>query len=91
MCSDAAFAVQGLTEEEAAEKLGDVDIYTSSFRPMKNTISGNAGRAFMKLVVDAETDVVRSEARHTISENSPPANAAGICGSWYARMGQAGV
>lgn len=49
--------MQGMTEEEAVEKLGNVDVYTSAFRPMKNTISGNPGRAFMKLVVDADTDV----------------------------------
>mmetsp|Transcript_34724 Transcript_34724/g.98394 ORF Transcript_34724/g.98394 Transcript_34724/m.98394 type:complete len:557 (-) Transcript_34724:164-1834(-) len=51
-------ATVGMTEEEAAEKLGNIDVYTSSFRPMKNTISGNPGRAFMKLIVDVETDKV---------------------------------
>jgi|AntRauMFilla1563_2_1112583.scaffolds.fasta_scaffold303664_1 pyruvate/2-oxoglutarate dehydrogenase complex dihydrolipoamide dehydrogenase (E3) component len=30
----------GLTEDEAKEQCGDIDVYTSSFRPMKNTISG---------------------------------------------------
>mmetsp|Transcript_12967 Transcript_12967/g.33445 ORF Transcript_12967/g.33445 Transcript_12967/m.33445 type:complete len:561 (+) Transcript_12967:165-1847(+) len=51
-------ATVGLTEEEAIEQLGDVDVYTSAFRPMKNTISGNPGRAFMKLIVDANSDKV---------------------------------
>jgi len=51
-------ATVGLTEEEAKAKFGDVDVYTSSFRPMKNTISGNEERCFMKLLVDAKTDVV---------------------------------
>jgi len=51
-------ATVGMTEEEAVEKLKDVDVYTSSFRPMKNTISGNEGKDFMKLVVDANTGVV---------------------------------
>jgi len=51
-------ATVGLTEEEAIEQLSDVDVYTSSFRPMKNTISGNPGRAFMKLLVDSNTDKV---------------------------------
>ena len=44
---------QGLTEEQAAVDLRDVDIYTTSFRPMRNTVSGSPLRAFMKLVVDA--------------------------------------
>ena len=39
-------------------KFGNVDVHTSSFRPMRNTISGNAMRTFMKLVVAADTDVV---------------------------------
>jgi pyruvate/2-oxoglutarate dehydrogenase complex dihydrolipoamide dehydrogenase (E3) component len=47
-----------LTEEQAVEQYGDVDIYTSSFRPMRNTISGSPMRAFMKLVVDAGSDKV---------------------------------
>eukprot|EP00887_Chlorella_sp_A99_P007110 scaffold2.g7110.t1 len=41
----------GLTEEQAVARHGDVDVYTSSFRPMRNTISGNHGRTLMKLVV----------------------------------------
>lgn len=48
----------GMTEEEAVETFGDVDVYTSSFRPMKGTISGNEQRELMKLLVDATTDVV---------------------------------
>jgi len=35
-----------------------VDIYKSSFRPLKNTLSGRHDRTLMKLVVDAETDKV---------------------------------
>lgn len=50
--------LQGLTEEQAVKQYGDVDIYTSSFRPMRNTISGSPLRTFMKLVVDAATDKV---------------------------------
>lgn len=50
--------IQGLTEEQAAAQYGDIDIYSSSFRPMRNTISGSPMRTFMKLVVDAKTDVV---------------------------------
>ena len=48
----------GLTEEEARETYGDIDIYRSEFRAMKNTLSGNAERSLMKLIVDAKTDRV---------------------------------
>lgn len=37
---------------------GDLDIYTSSFKPMRNTISGNEGRAFMKIIVHRPSDRV---------------------------------
>lgn len=48
-----SLATCGITEETAIETLGDVDIYTTSFKPMKNTLSGNPTKTFMKLVVDA--------------------------------------
>jgi glutathione reductase (NADPH) len=38
-----------MTEEEAVAACGDVDVYTSSFRPMKGTISGNEQRELMKV------------------------------------------
>ena len=43
----------GLTEEQAVQRYGDVDVYCSAFRPMRNTISGSGARIFMKLLVDA--------------------------------------
>ena len=45
----------GLAEEEAAKKLGDLDIYRAEFKPMRNTLGGRAERLMMKLVVDAMT------------------------------------
>jgi glutathione reductase (NADPH) len=48
----------GLTEEQARKQYGEVDIYQSRFRPMKNTLSGRDERTFMKLVVDAKSDRV---------------------------------
>jgi glutathione reductase (NADPH) len=48
----------GYSEEEAVEAFGDVDVYSSSFRPMRNTISGNETRGFMKILVDPKTDKV---------------------------------
>mgnify|MGYP001806722536 FL=1 len=60
--------MQGLTEEQAVEQYGDVDVYTSSFRPMRNTISGSPLRTFMKLVVDAASDKVVG--CHMVGEDS---------------------
>lgn len=48
----------GLTEVEARQGFGKVDIYKTSFRPMKHTLSGRDERTLMKLVVDGETDRV---------------------------------
>ena len=51
-------ATVGLTEEQAVSEFGDVDVFTSDFRPMKNVLSGSAERSFMKIVVDAKSDKV---------------------------------
>jgi len=48
----------GMTEEEAIAEFGDVDVYTSNFRPMKHTISGSGERCLMKLIVHPTTDKV---------------------------------
>jgi glutathione reductase (NADPH) len=48
----------GLTEAQAREQVRTVDIFKSSFRPMKHTLSGRDERMLMKLVVDGETDRV---------------------------------
>ncbi len=48
----------GLTEAEARRQCGEVDIYQTRFKPMKNTLSGRDERTFMKLVVDAGSDRV---------------------------------
>jgi glutathione reductase (NADPH) len=48
----------GLTEALARERFGAVDIYRSTFRPLKHTLSGRDERTFMKLVVDRKTDRV---------------------------------
>jgi glutathione reductase (NADPH) len=48
----------GLTEAQARERHGQIDIYNTSFRPMKATLSGREERMLMKLVVDAKTDKV---------------------------------
>ena len=50
--------VIGLTEAQACDKFAKVDIYKTSFRPMKATLSGRDTRTFMKLLVDGMTDRV---------------------------------
>ena len=41
----------GLSEAEARAEFGELDIYKTSFGPMKNAISGGTSKVFMKLVV----------------------------------------
>jgi glutathione reductase (NADPH) len=48
----------GLTEEEARDRFDLVDIYKTSFRPMKATLSGRPERTIMKIVVDGVSDRV---------------------------------
>ena len=56
--SEPELGVIGLTEAQAREQFDTVDVYKTSFRPMKATLSGRAGRVFMKLLVDAASDSV---------------------------------
>lgn len=49
----------GLTEAQAATRFaGDLDIYQSSFKPMKHTLSGRDERSLMKMIVQRSTDKV---------------------------------
>ena len=48
----------GLSEEQAVEAGHTVQIFESSFRPMKLTLTECQERTLMKLVVDADTDKV---------------------------------
>ncbi|XP_030517712.2 glutathione reductase, chloroplastic isoform X2 [Rhodamnia argentea] len=59
----------GLSEEQAIQEYGDVDIFTANFRPLKATISGLPDRVFMKLIVCAKTDKVLG--LHMCGEESP--------------------
>ena len=51
-------ATVGLSEEKARERHGAVDIYKTSFRPLKLTLTDKHERTFMKLVVDRATQRV---------------------------------
>ena len=48
----------GLTEEEAREQYGDIDIYKSKFTPMKLSLTDSDEKTLMKLIVDKKTDKV---------------------------------
>ena len=48
----------GLTEEEAVARFAHVEIFETSFRPMKATLSGRAEKVYMKVVVDGGSDRV---------------------------------
>ena len=48
----------GLTEEEAVARFAHVEIFETSFRPMKATLSGRAEKVYMKVVVDGGSNRV---------------------------------
>ena len=49
-------ATVGQTEAEAVAWHEHVDVYSTQFRPMKATLSGRAGKCFMKLIVKRADD-----------------------------------
>ncbi len=48
----------GMTEGEARNKLGNIKVFQSDFRPMKNVVAGRNERGLYKMIVDAATDKV---------------------------------
>jgi glutathione reductase (NADPH) len=56
--SEPEVGVIGLTETLACERYPRVDVYKTSFRPMKMTLAGRDTRSFFKLIVDAASDRV---------------------------------
>jgi glutathione reductase (NADPH) len=56
--SQPAIATVGPTEAQASEKYPDIDIYKTSFTPMKNTLSGIDEKTLMKMIVIRSTDRV---------------------------------
>ncbi|MES2494077.1 MAG: glutathione-disulfide reductase [Pseudomonadota bacterium] len=59
----------GLTEGQARNKFGNVKVFTSDFRPMKNVFAERAERGLYKLVVDANTDKILGI--HLIGPDAP--------------------
>lgn len=50
-------ACVGLTEEDAKEKY-NLDVYTTLFKPLSNTVAGRDEKVFMKLIVDQDSQKV---------------------------------
>ncbi|CAN6288213.1 unnamed protein product [Urochloa humidicola] len=59
----------GLTEEKAIETHGDVDVYTSNFKPLRATLSGLPDRVYIKVIVCAKTNKVLGV--HMCGEDAP--------------------
>jgi len=59
----------GLSESEAMEKLGEVELYKTIFRPLRHTLSGRDERTLMKLIVDAATQ--RIVGAHMVGADAP--------------------
>lgn len=67
--SQPPIAAVGLTEGEARNTYGNIKVYSSDFRPMKNVFAGRHERGLYKLVVDANTDKILGI--HMIGPDSP--------------------
>lgn len=48
----------GPTEEEARARYSDLQVFETSFRPMKHTLTGRNEKSYMKLLVDGASDRV---------------------------------
>ena len=48
----------GLNEAEARERYPEIDVYRSSFRPLKHTLTGRDEKSLVKMLVDRASDRV---------------------------------
>ena len=62
-------AAVGMTEGEARNTLGNIKVFQSDFRPMKNVVAGRNERSLYKMIVDAATD--RIVGIHMIGPDAP--------------------
>ncbi len=69
----------GLTEGQARQTYGDkVTVYSTSFRPMKNILSGSEQRCMMKLITQGKKEIVVGV--HIVGDDSAEIiQALGIC------------
>jgi glutathione reductase (NADPH) len=61
--------VVGLTEHEARECCGKVDVYRTEFRPLRKTLGSSTEKVLMKLLVDCATD--RVVGLHMVGKDAP--------------------
>jgi glutathione reductase (NADPH) len=59
----------GLSEAAAASAFGRIEVYATTFRPLKHTLSGRNERTFVKLVVDAASQ--RVVGAHMVGPDAP--------------------
>ena len=59
----------GLTEGQARNTYGNIKVFSSDFRPMKNVFAGRQERGLYKLIVDAGTDKILG--LHMIGPEAP--------------------
>ncbi len=62
-------AAVGLTEAGARERYAQVDVYRSTVRPLKHTLSGRDARTMLKLIVERATD--RVVGCHMVGADAP--------------------
>jgi glutathione reductase (NADPH) len=67
--SQPSIGTVGLTELQAREKYPDIDIYKTSFTPLKNTLAGKPEKTLMKMVVDRNSD--RVVGMHMVGIDAP--------------------
>jgi glutathione reductase (NADPH) len=59
----------GLTEAQALARYGEIDIYSSTFRNMRHTLSGRDERTLIKLIVDTASQRVLGA--HMVGADAP--------------------
>lgn len=59
----------GLTEAQALDQYGEIDIYSAKFRGMRHTLSGRDERTLVKLIVDSASQRVLGA--HMVGADSP--------------------
>jgi glutathione reductase (NADPH) len=59
----------GLSEDEARQHYGDLEVYRSEFRPLKHTLSGRDEKTMMKLIVARASR--RVVAVHIVGDDAP--------------------
>ncbi|MCE7875574.1 glutathione-disulfide reductase, partial [bacterium CPR1] len=67
--SQPAVGTVGLTEAQARERYGEVDVYRTVFRPMKYPIAGGEEKVLLKLVVERASD--RVVGCHIVANEGP--------------------